>query len=279
MDRYRIAPDTKVKLSEFDPEDTSLARGGKDEAKSRTAELTSRLAGLQDILYAQYDHKILVVLQGMDTSGKDGAIRHVFGGINPQGVRVANFKAPTPEELDHDYLWRVHKQVPGKGELVIFNRSHYEDVLIVRVHELVPEKVWKRRYDEINNFEQLLSESGTTILKFYLHISKDEQKKRLEDRRDTPRKQWKFRIRRHQRTRAVGRLHAGLPGCDRPDKHPVGALVRGSCQSRVVPGPRRRFGRGRMPGRPGHALSRAKRRPEQDNDPVDLHVLLNVRSG
>ncbi len=149
---------------------------------------------LQDILYAQHEHKILIVLQGMDTSGKDGAIRHVFGGINPQGVRVANFKGPTPEELDHDYLWRVHKQVPAKGELVIFNRSHYEDVLIVRVHELVPEKVWKRRYDEINNFEQLLSESGTTILKFYLHISKDEQKKRLEERRDTPRKQWKFRI-------------------------------------------------------------------------------------
>ena len=132
------------------------------------------------------------MLQAMDTGGKDGAIRHVFDGVNPQGVRVASFKVPTPEERAHDYLWRVHKQTPGSGEMVIFNRSHYEDVLVVRVHELVPKAVWSRRYEQINNFERMLAEEGTTILKFYLHISPDEQKERLQARLDEPHKNWKF---------------------------------------------------------------------------------------
>jgi PPK2 family polyphosphate:nucleotide phosphotransferase len=130
----------------------------------------------------------------MDTGGKDGAIRRVFDGVNPAGVRVASFKAPTPEELDHDYLWRVHKTVPGKGEMVVFNRSHYEDVIVVRVHELVPPQVWGERFDQINEFERTLAENGTTILKFYLHIDKDEQKERLQARLDDPLKRWKFRL-------------------------------------------------------------------------------------
>ena len=145
-------------------------------------------------MYAEQKHKVLVVLQGMDTSGKDGVIRHVFEGVNPQGVKVASFKVPTPEELAHDYLWRIHKQTPGKGELVIFNRSHYEDVLVVRVHDLVEKDVWSRRYDQINHFERMLADEGTIILKFFLHISLDEQKKRLQDRLDNPDKHWKFSV-------------------------------------------------------------------------------------
>jgi PPK2 family polyphosphate:nucleotide phosphotransferase len=164
----------------------------KNEAKEALEALTGELEALQELLYAERKHKLLVVLQGMDTSGKDGTIRHVFEGVNPQGVRVASFKVPTPIELDHDYLWRVHLQTPGRGEVVIFNRSHYEDVLVVRVHQLVPEEVWKRRYDQINAFERLLADEGTTILKFFLHISLDEQKRRLQERLDDPTKHWKF---------------------------------------------------------------------------------------
>jgi PPK2 family polyphosphate:nucleotide phosphotransferase len=130
----------------------------------------------------------------MDTSGKDGVIRHVFEGVNPQGVRVASFKVPTPQELDHDYLWRVHQHTPGRGEIVIFNRSHYEDVLVVRVHNLVPPEVWGRRYEQINAFERTLVEEGATILKFFLHISLDEQKERLQARLEDPEKRWKFAI-------------------------------------------------------------------------------------
>jgi len=133
-------------------------------------------------------------LQAMDTGGKDGVIRRVFDGVNPQGVRVASFKVPTPEELEHDYLWRVHKVTPGDGEMVIFNRSHYEDVLVVRVHNLVPPEVWEKRFDQINAFERLLAENGTTILKFFLHIDLDEQKARLQARLDDPAKRWKFRL-------------------------------------------------------------------------------------
>jgi PPK2 family polyphosphate:nucleotide phosphotransferase len=182
----------KVKLSDWDPNDTSEFKGNKDEGQIEIENLKLKLTGLQEVLFAEHKHKLLVVLQAMDTGGKDGAIRHVFERVNPQGTQVANFKAPSAEELDHDYLWRVHKQVPGKGDIVIFNRSHYEDVLIVRVHNLVPPDVWKPRYDQINAFEQMLAENGTTILKFYLHIDKEEQKKRLQARLDDPNKHWKF---------------------------------------------------------------------------------------
>jgi PPK2 family polyphosphate:nucleotide phosphotransferase len=192
--RYLVSPGTKVRLSDWDPDDKSAFKGDKEQGRIEIEKLNHRLEELQELLYAEHKHKVLVILQAMDTGGKDGAIRHVFEGVNPQGTRVANFKEPSEEELDHDYLWRVHKQVPGKGELTIFNRSHYEEVLIVRVHKLVPVETWKQRYDQINAFEQMLVENGTTILKFYLHIDQDEQKKRLQARLDEPSKHWKFRL-------------------------------------------------------------------------------------
>lgn len=191
LKRYRIKPGSKVDLARFDPGETSEAN--KVDTEKVFAGLNEQLELLQERLWAEHKHKVLVVLQGMDTSGKDGVIRKVFEGVNPQGVRVAGFKAPTEEELDHDFLWRIHRQVPGRGEIAIFNRSHYEDVLVARVRQLVPQKVWKARYDQINDFERLLTETGTTILKFYLHISRDEQKQRLQERLDDPEKRWKFR--------------------------------------------------------------------------------------
>jgi PPK2 family polyphosphate:nucleotide phosphotransferase len=192
MDGYRIKPGQEIKLEDWDPADTQAFEGNKKDAKSKKKDLRKKLIKLQETLYAEHEEKLLIVLQGMDTSGKDGTIRHVFKGVNPQGVRVSSFKVPTQEELDHDYLWRIHKHVPAKGEIVIFNRSHYEDVLVVRVHELVKEKVGKRRYQQINQFEKMLHEEGVTILKFFLHIDLEEQKKRLQARIDTPDKQWKF---------------------------------------------------------------------------------------
>jgi PPK2 family polyphosphate:nucleotide phosphotransferase len=194
MDRYRIAPDTRVRLAEWDPRHTGAYGEGKDAAKDRLKELNRRLESLQELLYAEGKHKVLIVLQAMDTGGKDGTIRHVFDGTNPQGVEVAAFKKPTPEELAHDYLWRVHDHTPAAGQIVIFNRSHYEDVLVVRVHSLVPQERWSRRYRHINEFERLLAEEGTTILKFFLHISPEEQADRLQARLDDPTKQWKFSL-------------------------------------------------------------------------------------
>jgi PPK2 family polyphosphate:nucleotide phosphotransferase len=192
MDRYLVQPGTKIELDDWDPEATATYDGTKDDARDRLEELVEELAELQELLWAEDEHKLLVVIQAMDTGGKDGAIRRVFTGVNPQGVRVANFKAPSKKELAHDYLWRVHAEVPGTGEIVIFNRSHYEDVLIVRVLGLVEEEVWSRRYNHINDFERMLADEGTTIVKFYLHISKDEQKERLQARLDEPDKNWKF---------------------------------------------------------------------------------------
>ena len=192
MKKYRIAPGTTVRLRDFDPDDTSLVRGGKEDGREASAKIVERLGELQELLYAEHKRKVLIVLQGMDTSGKDGTIRHVMGGFDAVGVRVASFKKPTQIELDHDFLWRVHAQTPASGEITVFNRSHYEDVLVVRVHDLVPEKVWRKRYEQINDFERMLTENGTLILKFFLHISKGEQKKRLEDRIQDPTKRWKF---------------------------------------------------------------------------------------
>ncbi|MHB8932747.1 MAG: polyphosphate kinase 2 family protein [Bellilinea sp.] len=192
MERYLVRSDEKISLKDIDPGEIGKYKGEKDDGLERLGELNQELEQLQELLYAQHKHRVLIVLQGMDTSGKDGVIRHVFEGVNPQGVRVASFKVPTAEELDHDYLWRIHKQTPRKGEIVIFNRSHYEDVLVVRVHELVPEKVWKKRYDQIKEFERQLVEEGTIILKFFLHIDLEEQKERLQARLDDPTKRWKF---------------------------------------------------------------------------------------
>jgi PPK2 family polyphosphate:nucleotide phosphotransferase len=173
----QVEPGKRVKLGKIDPaEDSGLS---KSEGKQRTAELSARLADLQQDLYAAGVNSVLVVLQGMDTSGKDGTIRKVLSAVNPQGCEVTSFKEPNSVELAHDFLWRVHRRTPGNGTLGVFNRSHYEDLLVVRVHQLVPQKVWKDRYERINEFERLLHASGTIICKFFLHISKGEQRERL----------------------------------------------------------------------------------------------------
>ncbi|HPY32705.1 MAG TPA: polyphosphate kinase 2 family protein [Anaerolineaceae bacterium] len=189
---YRVPVKGKIKLKDYDPNDSRLFEGNKKDSKEALLKLNTELAALQEQLYAEGKHRLLIVLQAMDTGGKDGVIRAVFEGVNPQGVKVASFKVPTPVELSHDYLWRVHQQTPGKGEMVIFNRSHYEDVLVVRVHQLVPEEVWSRRYQHIREFERLLADEGTTVLKFYLHIDLQEQAQRFLARVEDPTKQWKF---------------------------------------------------------------------------------------
>jgi PPK2 family polyphosphate:nucleotide phosphotransferase len=194
MKQYLIKPGSQVDLSEWDPNDEGAYKGHKKKALAEVAKRDARLGALQEILYADHKQKVLIVLQGMDTGGKDGTISHVFASVNPQGVRVASFKVPSEQELDHDYLWRVHQVVPAAGEMVIFNRSHYEDVLIVRVHKLITPAVCKKRYDQINAFEQMLVETGTTILKYFLYIDLDEQKQRLQDRLNDPTKVWKFKL-------------------------------------------------------------------------------------
>lgn len=191
--RYRIQPGTEVSLSDHDPRDRSCFDGSKSEGKARLVEQSQRLDRLQEHLYADGRHKLLVVLQAMDTAGKDSTIRHVFGSVDPIGVRVAAFGKPSERELAHDYLWRVHDRMPADGEIVIFNRSHYEDVLVVRVRSLVPEERWRRRYDHINAFERMLADEGTTIVKCFLHVSHEEQAERLQERIDRPEKRWKFR--------------------------------------------------------------------------------------
>jgi PPK2 family polyphosphate:nucleotide phosphotransferase len=192
MHQLRIKPDSHFHMRDIDPDGEELLKINKDQAVAETLELVKRMEILQDALYAEHKHGVLIVLQGMDTSGKDGTVSHVFEGVNPQGVRVVSFKIPTAEELDHDYLWRVHQDTPEKGEIVIFNRSHYEDILVVRIHNIVPESVWSKRFEQINHFEKTLVDEGTVVLKFYLHIDKDEQKKRLVERLQDPTKLWKF---------------------------------------------------------------------------------------
>jgi PPK2 family polyphosphate:nucleotide phosphotransferase len=192
--RYRVKPGKKISLKDWNPSELRLSMRDSVEDSQELANLNERLDKLQDLLFAEHKHKILLLLQGMDTSGKDGTIRHVFNTVDPLGVRVASFKAPTEEELDHDFLWRVHRQVPGKGEIAIFNRSHYEDVLIVAVHDWITPEECARRYEVINAFEQQLCDTGTIIIKCFLHISKVEQKARLEARLADPEKRWKFRL-------------------------------------------------------------------------------------
>lgn len=186
----RIAPDTRVRLSRRD----HGATFGWDKvgAEDETARQLDRLADLQDRLWAEATRSVLVVLQGIDAAGKDGTIKKVMTAFNPQGSPVTSFKVPSAEELAHDYLWRVHKAVPRKGEIGIFNRSHYEDVLVVRVHDLVPKAVWSKRYDQINAFEDHLVANGTTIVKFFLAIDRAEQRERFQARYDDPTKRWKF---------------------------------------------------------------------------------------
>ncbi len=190
-DQYRVNP-KQFSLKDFNTNDKSERSGDKAKDALLLQKITSEINDLQDILYAQSKHKILLVLQGMDASGKDSTVKQVFSACDPLGIRLANFRGPTDAELAHDYLWRAHQQVPQKGEIAVFNRSHYEDVLIVKVHDWIDEAECKRRYAQINAFEQLLAETGTTVIKCYLHISKAEQKIRMQDRLDDPVKTWKF---------------------------------------------------------------------------------------
>ena len=185
-------PSKSFKLADQNAAAKPLSSGDKAKDVLAVETLAKQIAALQEVFYAEHQRKLLIVLQGMDTSGKDGTVRGVFGTVNPLGIRTIAFKAPTVTEREHDYLWRVHNLVPGQGELVIFNRSHYEDVLITRVHDWIDDAECKRRYQHIRDFERLLAETGTVILKFFLHISKDEQKGRLQDRITDPDKNWKF---------------------------------------------------------------------------------------
>jgi len=189
---HRLDGGHRIKLDDFDPaEDAGLKR---EHAENKTAELIQELTKLQELLYAAPRQSVLLILQGRDTSGKDGTIRHVAGPLNSQSCSVTSFKVPTEEELAHDFLWRIHANTPRAGEIKIFNRSHYEDVLVTRVHKLVPKDVWRSRYEHINAFERLLADSSTIILKFYLHISKEEQEQRLLEREKDSTKSWKLSV-------------------------------------------------------------------------------------
>jgi PPK2 family polyphosphate:nucleotide phosphotransferase len=192
-DRWRAKPGATVDLTAIDTRSTEGVEG-KDEAAQALPDLHDRLRSLQERLWAEHTRSLLVVLQAIDAGGKDGAIKHLFQGLNPAGAQVVSFKAPSEEERDHDFLWRIHRRTPGKGETVVFNRSHYEDVLVVRVQNLAPEEVWRPRYDLINQFEANLTAAGTRIVKILLHISKDEQAERFQARIDDPTKCWKFRV-------------------------------------------------------------------------------------
>jgi PPK2 family polyphosphate:nucleotide phosphotransferase len=187
--KLRAEPGSKFKLANFDPAATSGVSKG--EARNSLEAHVKKLAALHDVLYAEHKRSLLIILQGMDASGKDGTIKHVMSGVNPQGCSVTSFKQPSVAELDHDFLWRVHAAVPPRGAIGIFNRSQYEEVLVVRVHELVPPVVWKKRYAQINDFEKMLTGNDVSILKFFLHISSEEQEKRFHERLTDPRKNWK----------------------------------------------------------------------------------------
>jgi PPK2 family polyphosphate:nucleotide phosphotransferase len=189
--QFLVKPDSQILLKDLDP-DFADKREDKKSARRKIKKLQQRMDVLQFQLYAEQKRSLLICLQAPDAGGKDGVVRHVIGSMNPQGCRVVPFKQPTAEELAHDFLWRIEKQTPRQGEVVIFNRSHYEDVIVVRVHNLVPRKVWSQRYEQINDFERRLVASGTHILKFFLHISKEEQLERFKDRLDDPARQWKI---------------------------------------------------------------------------------------
>jgi PPK2 family polyphosphate:nucleotide phosphotransferase len=191
LDALIVDPGSAAGLERRDPRDT-LGLPGKEEAKAQLAALLEELSSLQERLYAEGKRSVLLVLQGLDASGKDGTIRHVFTGVNPQGCRVTSLKAPTPIELAHDFLWRVHAECPARGMIGIFNRSHYEDIVTVRVLGLAPEDVWRRRPQRIVEFERLLAEEGTTVLKCFLHVSAEEQRERFAERLSNPAKRWKF---------------------------------------------------------------------------------------
>ena len=251
----RVEPGSKVRLAGIDPSDTH--GHNKSDADKELADGLVRLAGLQDRLWAEAKHPVLVVLQGIDAAGKDGTVHHVMSAFSPQGCPVTDFKVPSALEMSHDYLWRVHQHTPGKGEIAIFNRSHYEDVLVVRVHDLVPKMIWKQRYDQINDWERMLVEEGTTIVKFFLLIDRDEQRKRFQERYDDPTKRWKFKMGDLAERALWDNYVGGLRGGPQPLLDGRGAVVRHPCQPELVPEPGggrdpRRRPRGPEAGLPGH---------------------------
>ena len=193
MKLHPVRGKRSVRLADADAKPPASAKSG-DDLDRATKKETDRISDLQRVLYADARYALLIVLQGRDASGKDGTIRKVFSAVNPQGCSVAGFKAPTEAESRHDFLWRVHQQVPPRGTIGIFNRSHYEDILVPRVHELLPKKVWSARYEQINEFERMLTENNVVLLKFLLHVSREEQKRRLEERLTDETKNWKFRV-------------------------------------------------------------------------------------
>ena len=191
LERFMVKPNDKVDLDKIDASEKGSFES-KEQAREETETEVEKMRKLQFLMYAEGKHSLLICLQGRDAAGKDGTINHVLWAMNPQGCSVSGFKVPTPEEASHDFLWRYHQAVPSRGHVAIFNRSHYEDVLVVRVHNLVPKSVWSKRYKQINDFEKLLAENGTMILKFYLHIDPDEQLERFKDRIDDPTRHWKI---------------------------------------------------------------------------------------
>jgi PPK2 family polyphosphate:nucleotide phosphotransferase len=191
MKQYRVKPGSVLSLGACNPAG-EVDLGTKEASVSRLLELREDIQALQRVLYAEHKQRVLIILQAMDTGGKDGTVRQVFSGIDPHGLRVISFKAPSQIELDHDFLWRIHAQAPAVGEIVVFNRSHYEDILAVKVKGLLPKSIWEKRYQHIVNFEQMLADEGTTIVKLFLNISYDEQRRRLQERLANPRKHWKF---------------------------------------------------------------------------------------
>lgn len=194
LTHWQADPHSSISLAKLDPSNTNHGPGNRAETEAATLPLHARLLDLQERLWAEHRRSILVILQGTDAAGKDGTISHVFQGVNPLGTRVAAFKAPTPTELEHDFLWRIHAEIPSTGEIGIFNRSQYEDVLVPYVHKQISKDERNRRFVQINNFESLLADAGTTIVKFFLHISKEEQRERLQERIDTPSKRWKMQL-------------------------------------------------------------------------------------
>jgi PPK2 family polyphosphate:nucleotide phosphotransferase len=215
--RCVVEPGKKFRLKDRDPDETF---GMKRDKGAELEKTLGRLTELQHLLYADKRYALLIVLQALDAGGKDGTIRHVMSGVNPQGCDVTSFKAPTGQERSHDFLWRIHRAVPSKGNIGIFNRSHYEDVLVVRVHNLVPKEVWRKRFHQINDFERMLTENGVTILKFFLHISKEEQKRRFEQRMEDPARNWKlslpdFEERKHWESYSEAYEHA-IERCSTP---------------------------------------------------------------
>lgn len=234
-EQFKVQPGSKVRLSDIDPSFHGKHES-EEEAKSELQSNLARIADLQRKLYSSPSHSLLIVLQGIDGAGKDGTCWHVMSGMDPQGVNVVGFKQPTAEELRHDFLWRVHPHAPGRGRVAIFNRSHYEDVLVVRVHKLAPNDVWKPRYDFINEWEALLSkEANTTILKFFLLISKDEQLARFKARLDDPKRQWKISNTDYSERDLWGRLYRGLRRRSLQVLHAPRALVHNPFEPQMVP--------------------------------------------